>query len=178
MKTRTLIITASFLMVCATVSRANDVADLDRATASINSQASTNNGRTRVLNSLSTQTGVPVATLQTEKSSTGYGFGELLIANLLASASGKSFNDIVAMRKTEGWGKIAKDLGLNLGKIVSKARRADQAAQNAQIGQQNGQSGQDNSAFGLSHGPGSNANGMGFGPMNNPGRAMGHGHGG
>ena len=173
MKTRTLIITASFLMVCATVSRANDVADLDRATASINSQASTNNGRTNVLNSLSTQTGVPVATLQTEKSSTGYGYGELLIANLLASASGKSFNDIVTMRKTEGWGKIAKDLGLNLGKIVSKARRADQAAQNAQIGQ----SSQGNSAFGLSHGPGSNANGMGFGPMNNPGHGMGMGHG-
>jgi hypothetical protein len=177
MKTLTLVISASFLMLCAAVSRADDESDLHRAAASINGQAITNDGRTRVLNSISTQTGVPVATLQAERSSTGYGFGELLIANLLASASGKSFDDIGAMRKTEGWGKIAKDLGLNLGKIVSKAHRADQAAQNAQIGQQNGQSGQGNSAFGLSHGPGSNANGMGFGPMNNPGRGMGHGHG-
>lgn len=161
MKTLTLVISASFLILCAAVSRADDESDLHQAAASIDGQAITNEGQTRVLNSISTESGVPVATLQTEKSSTSYGYGELLIANLLASASGKSFDDIVAMRKTEGWGKIANDLGLNLGKIVSKAHRADQAAQHAQ-------NGQSNSANGLNHG-------FGKGTSHSAGHGRGHG---
>jgi hypothetical protein len=46
-------------------------------------------------------------------------------ANLLAKASGQSFDDIVAKFKAgEGLGKIAHDMGLNLGKIVSDAHRS------------------------------------------------------
>src|SRR2546428_679493 len=54
-------------------------------------------------------------------------------ASLLANASGKSFDDIVAMHKAgEGWGKIAHDNGLNLGKVVSTAHRSDHATSHAQ----------------------------------------------
>jgi hypothetical protein len=163
------LITATFLLVFgAAVSRADVMNDLQRTTLDLNSQAQTNDGRTRVLTAISNETGVPVATLRAEQSANRLGFGDLLIANLLASASGKTFNQIVAMFKAgEGWGKIAKDFRLNLGMIVSKAKRADQAALHAQTGEgvQRGQMGNQN-----------------FGPTNNPGMShgmgMGMGHGG
>jgi hypothetical protein len=87
---------------------------------------------------ISAQTGIPVATLQAERTSTGLGWGELENAHLLANAlaangSNLTFNDLVAMHQAgEGWGKIAHDNGLNLGRIVSSAHRSSQAALHAQ----------------------------------------------
>jgi hypothetical protein len=82
---------------------------------------------------ISAATGVPVATLQAERVSTGLGWGGLEKAHLLANASGQSFDSIVAAHKAgEGWGKIAHDNGLNLGKVVSGARRSSHAAMHAQ----------------------------------------------
>ena len=168
MRKLSLISAAFFLMVSAAVSRADVMTELNRASVDLNTQAQTNDGRTRVLTAISNETGIPAATLQTEQSMNRLGYGDLLIANLLASASGKTFSQIVAMSKSgEGWGKIAKDLGLNLGMIVSKAKRADEAALHAQTAQgfQRSQMGNQN-----------------FGPTNNPGMGhgvgMGMGHGG
>src|SRR5882724_7991739 len=80
------------------------------------------------LDRISAETGVPVATLQAERTSTGLGWGGLEKAHLLANASGKSFDDIVALHKGgEGWGKIAHDNGLKLGSVVSNARRSSHA---------------------------------------------------
>ncbi len=74
------------------------------------------------LEKISAETGVPAATLQAERTSTGLGW-----------ASGQSFNDIVAMHQAgEGWGKIAHDNGLNLGRIVSDAHRSSQGTAHAQ----------------------------------------------
>src|SRR5256886_11480145 len=85
------------------------------------------------LDGISAQTGIPVATLQAQRASTGLGWGELENAHLLANASGQNFNDLVALHQGgEGWGKIAHDNGLNLGRIVSDAHRSSQAASNAQ----------------------------------------------
>jgi hypothetical protein len=104
------VITAAFILVFGTV--ASRGANLDR---------------------ISTETGVPVATLQAERASTGLGWGGLEKAHLLANASGRSFDDIVALHKSgEGWGKIAHDNGLNLGKVVSNARRSGKAVSHAQ----------------------------------------------
>jgi hypothetical protein len=82
---------------------------------------------------ISADTGVPVATLQAERASTGLGWGGLEKAHLLANASGQSFDTVVGkFHGGEGWGKIAHDYGLNLGKVVSGARRSGQAASHAQ----------------------------------------------
>jgi hypothetical protein len=82
---------------------------------------------------ISAETGVPVATLQAERASTGLGWGGLEKAHLLANASGQSFDSIVALHQSgEGWGKIAHDNGLNLGHIVSNARRSSKATTHAQ----------------------------------------------
>jgi len=115
MKTINLITAAFFLVVWGAVS-----------------QAATTTGGKRVLTRISSETGVPVNTLQTEKSTTGLGFGGLENANLLAKASGQSFDTIVGKFKAgEGWGEIAHDFGLNLGKLVSAAHRSSHATRHA-----------------------------------------------
>src|SRR5713101_2216329 len=85
------------------------------------------------LDRISGETGVPVDTLQAERASTGLGWGGLEKAHLLANASGRSFDDIVALHKSgQGWGKIAHDNGLNLGKVVSNARHSGKATSHMQ----------------------------------------------
>jgi hypothetical protein len=81
---------------------------------------------------ISAATGVPVATLQAERASTGLGWGSLEKAHLLANASGQSFDNIVALHQSgQGWGKIARNNGLNLGTLVSNAHRSSNATMNA-----------------------------------------------
>jgi hypothetical protein len=81
---------------------------------------------------ISTATGVPVETLQAERASTGLGWGGLEKAHLLANATGQSFDNIVALHQSgQGWGKIAHDNGMNLGRLVSNANRSSQAASHA-----------------------------------------------
>ncbi|HEY2626306.1 MAG TPA: hypothetical protein VGI41_06095 [Candidatus Udaeobacter sp.] len=157
--------------------------------------------RGAVLTRISDETGVPVDTLQSERASTGLGWGELGNAHLLAnalSANGSSltFNDLVAMHQAgEGWGKIAHDNGLNLGRIVSDAHRSSQAALHAQNTQtMHGKSSRihgrsahtqnthrmHNTAFGRSHAGTMGRSSFGFssrGGSHGMG-GMGHGHGG
>jgi hypothetical protein len=98
-------------------------------------------GGTHVLTRISSETGVSVDTLQAQKSATGLGYGDLENANLLARASGQSFDDIVAKFKAgEGWGKIAHDMGLNLGKIVSDAHRLSPKNNGNHLGQEKAES--------------------------------------
>src|ERR1700757_3193142 len=81
---------------------------------------------------ISAATGIPVATLQAERASTGLGWCSVENAHLLANATGQSFDDIVALHQGgQGWGKIAHDNGLNLGKLVSNANRSSHATMNA-----------------------------------------------
>src|SRR5437762_14027643 len=104
------VITAGFILVFGAV--ASGAANLDRISAA---------------------TGVPVATLQAERASTGLGWGSLENAHLLANASGQSFDSIVAQHQAgQGWRKIAHDNGLNLGRLVSNAHRSSQATMHAQ----------------------------------------------
>jgi hypothetical protein len=97
-------------------------------------------GSAHVLTRISSETGVPVDTLQAQKSATGLGFGGLETANLLAKASGQSFDAVVAKFKAgNGWGKIAHDMGLNLGKIVSDAHRSSPKNSGKQLAQEKGE---------------------------------------
>jgi hypothetical protein len=87
------VIIAAFILVFGTV--ASRAANLDR---------------------ISTATGVPVATLQTERTSTGLGWGSLEKAHLLANATGQSFNNIVALHKAAKAGvKLRTTTGSSLG---------------------------------------------------------------
>jgi hypothetical protein len=89
---------------------------------------STAASRAANLDRISEATGVPVATLQTERASTGLGWGSLEKAHLLANATGQSFDNIVALHQGgQGWGKIAHNNGLKLGTLVSNAHRSNNA---------------------------------------------------
>lgn len=137
------------------------------------SQAATS-GNTKVLTRISDETGVPVETLQTQKDTTGFGYGELENANLLANASGQSFDSIVAKRQAgEGWGQIAHDYGLNLGKVVSGAHRSDQATMHSQssVHGKSGMTHGKNAGVAVSSGKGK---GNGRGPMQAKGHGRGH----
>jgi hypothetical protein len=117
-KTFSLITLASFLL---------------RGAAAFAAAADDTPGSTRVFNRISAETGVPVDTLREQKAATGLGYGSVENANLLANATGNSFDDIVAMHNAgQGWGKIAHDNGLNLGKLVSDAHQSTQAASQTQ----------------------------------------------
>ena len=84
------------------------------------------------LDRISTATGVPVETLQAERASTGLGWGGIEKAHLLANATGQSFDNVVALHQSgQGWGKIAHDNGLNLGRLVSNANRSGRASSHA-----------------------------------------------
>ena len=157
MNIRSVFTIGTALLLFMPIARADDEAELNGAAASVNQNSATPQGQRRVLRSIALETGVPPATLLAQKNATGYGNGELLIANLLAGTSGKSFDDIAAMRKTEGWGRLAHDLGLNLGQIVSRAHRAEQAAKNSKNG--------------------GNAHQFGGQPGQKGGRGKGHGRG-
>jgi hypothetical protein len=88
--------------------------------------------RAQNLERISTATGVPIETLQAERASTGLGWGSLEKAHLLSNATGQSFDDVVALHQSgQGWGKIAHDNGLNLGRLVSNANRSSHATMNA-----------------------------------------------
>ena len=81
---------------------------------------------------ISAATGVSVATLQAERASTGLGWGSLEKAHLLANASGQSFDNVVALHQSgQGWGKIARNNGVNLGTLVSNAHRSSNATMHA-----------------------------------------------
>jgi hypothetical protein len=142
------------------------------------------------LDRISAETGVPVATLQAERASTGLGWGGLEKAHLLANSSGRSFDDIVALHKSgEGWGKIAHDNGLNIGKVVSNAHHSGKATSHTQNIHSEKIRGK--SASNLSKGHGSKMNAMrganhgssfrsahtGFHGMHGMGRMGGMGHG-
>src|SRR6266567_2422463 len=109
MKKLTVITSACILVFCTVASRG---ANLDRISAA---------------------TGVSAQTLQAERASTGLGWGGIEKAHLLANASGQSFDNVVALHQSgQGWGKIAHDNGLNLGRLVSTANRSSQASAHAQ----------------------------------------------
>ena len=103
-------------------------ASLAQTMASINADAQKEGGPAKVLASISKSTGVPVATLEKEKSSTGLSYGDLYAAHTVAKASGKSFNEIVALKKKgDPWDKIAADNGLATSKKEAAAAAAPTA---------------------------------------------------
>ncbi len=54
-------------------------------------------------------------------------YGELLVANSLAKASGKPFEAIIAMKaKIRGWGELSRKLGVNPDSIATRARKASE----------------------------------------------------
>ena len=112
------------LLVVASVTAVGvKAASIDKTIANINADAQKEGGPERVLKSISASTHVPVTTLEKEKAKSGLSYGDLYIAHSIASASGKSFDQIAAPKsKGQTWDKIADDNNVSLGgkKVVKK----------------------------------------------------------
>jgi uncharacterized protein YukE len=79
------------------------------------------------------QTGVPLDTLKKQRAATGLNFSELLVANSLASGSGKSFNEIVRMKaKAQTWSQLAQQLNVNIDSISARLRTASESVKYAE----------------------------------------------
>ncbi len=104
-----------------------DVRELEKQARQLDQQSAKEpNDKTFAL--LSKELGVPEATLQSEKQSTSFGFGQLFIANALAKASGKTFDQIASeFRGGKGWGEIAAQNGVKLGSVVSQIKTSNKA---------------------------------------------------
>lgn len=127
--------------------RSSDVRELEKQARTLDQQAAKEpNDKTFAL--LSKQLDIPVATLQSEKQSTNFGFGQLFIANALAKSSGKTFDQIAGeFQQGQGWGQIAAQNGVKLGSVVSQIKSSNKAMGH-QVNSQNQGQGQ-----GQSHSP-------------------------
>jgi hypothetical protein len=99
-------------------------ATIQQTIASINADAAKPGGPERMAKSISAKTGVPAATLEQQKAKTGLTYGDLFIAHAIARASGKTFDQVAALKaKGQDWDKIADDNNVSLGgkkKVVNK----------------------------------------------------------
>ena len=127
MKKQGLIVMA-LLFFGAAIARAQGVTILERTANDYDSWGATPGGHEQVLAAISRDTGVPIANLEAQRDRTRLGYGGLFIANSLASATGKTFDEIAALKASgHGWGWIAKQNNVKLGPIVSQARHTDKA---------------------------------------------------
>ena len=106
----------TLLVVASVAAFAVKAASISSTIASINADAQKEGGPAAVLKSISASTHVPVATLEKEKAKSGLSYGDLYAAHAIANASGKSFDQIAALRsKGDSWDKIADESNVSLG---------------------------------------------------------------
>ena len=106
---------------------AQDVS-ISLAIQDINRRSAMPDGARVAKGKLASQFGVSVEVINRQQRQSKLGLGEIAIANALAQQSGKSFEEIVALfeagpRETRGWGKLARDLGVNLGQAISAMKQ-------------------------------------------------------
>jgi hypothetical protein len=103
------------LAVLSLVAVGAQAASTDKTIAALNADAQKPGGPERVMKSISASTHVPVATLEKGKARYKLSYGDLFMAYSIASASGKTFDDIAALKaKGESWQKVADEVGVSL----------------------------------------------------------------
>jgi hypothetical protein len=126
MKMKTLSLT---LVVLFSITASLFAATIKQTVASINADASKAGGAARVVQSISKSTGVPAATLEKQKASTGLSYGDIFAAHSIAKASGKTFDEIAALKKKgQTWDQIAEANGVDIGGKKSATTAKNQPA--------------------------------------------------
>lgn len=126
MKMKTLSLT---LVVLFSVTAGLFAATIKQTVVSINADAGKAGGPARVVQSISKSTGVPAATLEKQKASTGLTYGDLFAAHSIAKASGKTFEEIAALKKKgQTWDQIAEANGVDIGGKKSATAKNQPAA--------------------------------------------------
>jgi hypothetical protein len=114
--------------------KARENSDLGTAVAKLDARANTVvEGHALLPTAVSIQTGVTVEVLKKQRASSGLSYGQLLVANSLASGSGKSFDQILALRaKTGSWSQLATSLRINPKSIIGRINAADESVKFAE----------------------------------------------
>ena len=109
-------------------------ANLGKALTRLDAKASkTVEGWSLIATAVSWQTKVPVEVLKKQRSMSGLTYGQLLVANSLASGSGKSFEQILVLRaKSRNWSHLAEDLDISIKSIVGRLDAAGQSIKYAE----------------------------------------------
>jgi hypothetical protein len=77
--------------------------------------------------------GMDASTLQAQRAQTKLGWGDLVIANRLAQATGFSFTKIVdEFQSAKAWEPVVQDHGADLAKLIGDARQARAALEAAE----------------------------------------------
>jgi len=172
------LILAALLFLGAAIAQADEIVILENRANDFDTWGMRPDGRERVVNAISRETGVPITTLEAQRDNTRLGYGGLFIANSLASATGQTFDEIAALKASgHGWGWIAKQNNVKLGPIVSRAHHVDNAFRNGN-GKVKVKKNKENKYFD-DDGDGSNRGpGNGHGHMKGPKgpKAMGNSH--
>lgn len=128
MKMKTIFFT--LILVAATAFRLQ-AATLMQTVASINADAAKDPAR--AAKSVAASTKVPVATLEKEKAAhANFTYGDLFAAHTVAKATGKSFDEVAALKaKGQSWDKIADSLGVSAGDKKSKNQPTAKASPTA-----------------------------------------------
>ena len=101
----------------------------DRA-AAIESVAGAPDGERVVLGHLSRKLGMPADALRAQRTRTGLGWGDLLIANRLAVETQAPLDDLIAeFRGGRVWESIAREHGADLERLVSDMRSSEEAVE-------------------------------------------------
>lgn len=100
---------------------------LGKAVASLDAKAGTVvEGYALMPTAVSWQTKVPTDVLQKQRQKTGLTYGQLLVANSLATGSGKTFEQVLALRaKSRDWSQLAQSLRVSEKSIVARLKAAD-----------------------------------------------------
>jgi hypothetical protein len=109
--------------------RADDAADLEKVIAMLNSDAQKEGGEKSVLEKISRETHVPVATLEVQRKRTHLSCGEIFAANSIASGAGTSFDQIAGLR-TQGksWRQIVRDSRVSMVRGSARPAPSDKPA--------------------------------------------------
>jgi hypothetical protein len=107
---------------------------LGTAVATLDAKADTVvDGYALLPTAVSWQTKVPVEVLKKQRATSGLTYGQLLVANSLASGSAKSFNQILALRaKTGSWNQLAENLHVSVKSIIGRINAADDSLKYAE----------------------------------------------
>ncbi len=107
-----------------------DPPTLEERAAAIERASTAPDGTRVVVGHISRELRIPVETLRTQRTQTGLGWGEILIANRLAKGTGLTFDQIVAeFRSGKGWGDIARDHTLDLDRLMSAVQRSQEVVE-------------------------------------------------
>jgi hypothetical protein len=117
---------AMAFLLAAVIGYAQDYVVLDRTAEDFDHIQIQPYGALRQVDVVSHEVNVPATVIEEQRIRTGLGYGGLFIGNALARETGRSFDEIVALKQSgHGWGEIAKQYGVKIGPIVSGLHRAD-----------------------------------------------------